>query len=123
MASKKWLGVAATLILCSCVSQIVSLREYLQNWMGYPIDDLKEAVALPNAWDAYKAKIGWKETTYNLPNGNWVYVELDRKDCFVHWEVNSQDIIIGAHTEGDGCRFDDILYRKRCLAAGVSKCP
>ena len=97
--------VGVLLLLCGCVSQILSLKEYTRGWIGHPIDELKEATSRPNVWDEYKAEIGWKETTYPLPNGNWVYVELDRKDCFIHWEVNPQGIIVGSRTEGKGCRW------------------
>ena len=54
---------------------------------------------------SYASRIGWKETTYPLDNGNWVYVEpagVGGKDCLIHWEVNPQGIIVGARTEG--CR-------------------
>ena len=103
MIIDKRLWMVAALMLCGCVSQIVPLREYKQNWIGYPINLLKEASSRPNAYDWYKKSIGWKETTYPLDNGNWVWVEVDRKDCFIHWEVNPQGIIVGAHTEGRGC--------------------
>lgn len=103
MVISKWLWVAAALMFCGCVSQVVSLHEYKQNWIGHPINELKEAVARPSVYDEYKRAIGWTETIYKLDNGNWVYVELDKKDCFIHWEVDPEGIIVGAHTEGKDC--------------------
>ena len=89
--------------LSGCLSQIPSLKQYRKSWLGHPIEELKEATARPNGYDSYAKEIGWKETTYPLTNGNWVYVELDRKDCFIHWEVNSQGIIVDSRAEGRGC--------------------
>ena len=100
-----YLLVGMVVILSGCVSQVSSLRSYMKNAIGLSIDELKKAASRPNAYDWYKAQIGWKETTYNLPNGNWVWVEVDRKDCFIHWGVNPQGIIVGARTEGKGCRW------------------
>ena len=120
---QRLLLVVCLLGLCGCASQIVSLREYTKNWIGHPIDELKEAVSRPNIWDAYKAKIGWKETTYHLENGNWVWVEVDSKNCFIHWEVNPQGIVVGAHTEGNGCRSGGVLFGRSCITAGVGQCP
>ena len=90
MRPPRWLFIGFLLALCGCVSQIMSLREYTKAWVGQPIE--RKA-----------ASIGWKETTYSLDNGNRVYVEPDRKDCFIHWEVNPEGIIVGSRTEGKGC--------------------
>lgn len=83
-----------------CLSQIVSKTEYTKNMIGVPIEKLKEAIARP---ESYPSSIGWQEKTYTLDNGNWVYVEPVRPDCFIHWEVNSNGIIIGYKTEGKRC--------------------
>lgn len=92
MESQRLLLVGLMLGLCGCVSQIMSLKEYTKAWIGQPIE--RKA-----------ASIGWKETTYSLDNGNRVYVEPDRKDCFIHWEVNPQGIIVDSRAEGRGCRW------------------
>lgn len=64
-----------------------------------------KAEKYPNAYDSYAKSIGWeKGTTYKLENGNWVYVELDSKECFIHWEVNPAGIIIGYKLDGKGCQ-------------------
>jgi hypothetical protein len=105
MSNNKLLVIPAILIISGCMSQIVSLRQYTKNWIGHPINELKKTVARPDINDAYKQAIGWKETTYKLDNGNWVYVEVDSKNCFIHWEVNPEGIIVGSHTEGKGCRW------------------
>lgn len=51
----------------------------------------------------HASKIGWQEKTYTLDNGNWVYITPDRPDCFMHWEVNPEGIIIDYKTEGKRC--------------------
>ncbi|MBI3319285.1 MAG: hypothetical protein HYZ89_01685 [Candidatus Omnitrophica bacterium] len=62
---------------------------------------------------SYASSIGWKETTHSLDNGNWVYVTpagrfgtaIGGGECFIHYEVNPEGIIVGARTEGKGCRW------------------
>ena len=103
MKPKRWLFVSFLLGLCGCASQIASLNESVRSWIGHPINELKEGFSGPSVYDKYKAEIGWKDTTYALDNGNWVYVYLYGKDCFVHLEVNPQGIIVGAKTQGKGC--------------------
>ena len=77
-----------------------SLKEYVSTvWTGRSVEALREADSRNSYDDAYKAKIGWKETTYKLDNGNWVYVEfirLARKDYYIHRKVNPEGIIIGS---------------------------
>ena len=77
-----------------------TLRSYRKSGLGRPISAKK---ALIERKGSHASSIGWKETTYNLPNGNWVYVEPDSPNCFIHWEVNPDGIIVGSHTEGKGC--------------------
>lgn len=93
--------VVSVLCLGGCVSQIVSLKAYTEGWLGRPIEEKRQVILRHGS---HASRIGWKETTYKLDNGNWVYVEPDRKDCFIHWEVNPQGIIVGYRTEGKGCR-------------------
>jgi hypothetical protein len=82
-----------------CMSQIVSLDEMTRSWVGYPIADVKAAVEGRNS---YASRIGWKEKTYPLENGNWVYIEPDKLRTFIHWEVNPQGIIVGYAVETVG---------------------
>lgn len=86
--------------LCGCVSQIVPFKEFANGWLGDPVDEKKQIISRHGS---YASRIGWQETTYQLDNGNWVYIEPIRPDCFVHWEVNSEGIIVGYRTEGTGC--------------------
>ena len=96
--------------LCGCVSQILSFKDYRKGWLGRPIEEKKQVTSREGS---YASSIGWQETTYPLDNGNWVYVEpagehgklFGGGECFVHWEVNTEGIIIGARTEGKGCRW------------------
>ena len=96
----QWLLVGFVLAFCGCVSQIVSLKEYTQDWLGRPIAEKRQIISREGS---HASNIGWRETTYPLDNGNWVYVYLYGKDCFVHLEVNPQGIIAGAKTQGKGC--------------------
>ncbi len=123
MASKKWLWVSAALMLCGCPS-LPTLGSDIRHGIGLPIALIKELDSKPNLFtDDYKAEIGWKETTYKLDNGNWVWVDVAKRNCFIHWEVNPQGIIVGAHTEGNGCRAGGVLFGRSCITAGVGKCP
>ena len=83
------------LILCSFLSlggcsALPSFEKYTQSWVGHSIEQKKKASAYPHAYGK-----GWKETTYTLDNGNWVYVEKHKPDCFIHWEVDPQGFIVG----------------------------
>jgi len=51
----------------------------------------------------YRHKINWKETTYPLKSGKWVYVTPIRKGCFFRFELNRDGIIVGYRLEGDRC--------------------
>lgn len=85
--------------LAGCVA-IPPVPYWAESGVGQPIDTIKKLQARP---DSYASRIGWKETTYQLENGNWVLVDPIRADCFVHWEVNRQAIIVGFKTEGNNC--------------------
>lgn len=95
-----WFFIMLVFLSQGCLSQIVSTAEYTKNMIGVPIEKLKEAIARPGS---YPSRMGWQEKTYTLDNGNRVYVEPVRPDCFIHWEVNQQGIIIGYKTEGKRC--------------------
>lgn len=84
--------------IIGCGSQIVSIDEATKHWVGRPIKELKEILSRRGS---YASRIGWKEKNYPLANGNWVYVEPDSNNCFVHWEVNPNGIIVGYKLEGD----------------------
>jgi len=83
-----------------CLSQIASIEDYTKGWIGRSIEENKKIGLRP---ESYASRIGWKEKTYPLPNGNWVYVEPDSKNCYIHWEVNPQGIIVDYKLEGK-CR-------------------
>lgn len=88
------------ILLCGCASQL-SLEDHSREWIARPLSELKEKMKSP---DSYASKIGWKETTYPLPNRNFVYIEPVSADCSVHWEVNEGGIIIGYKAKGNGCK-------------------
>ncbi len=88
------------MLLYGCASQM-SLEDLSRNWLARPLSELKEEMKRP---DSYSSKIGWKETTYPLANGGFVYVEPVRADCSVHWEISQSGIIVGYQGKGDGCK-------------------
>ena len=88
------------ILLCGCASQ-VSIEDRSRNWITRPLSELKQEMKSP---DSYASKIGWKETTYPLANGHFVYVEPVSSDCSVHWEINQGGTIIGYQTKGNGCK-------------------
>jgi len=87
-------------LLYGCASQM-SLEDLSREWITRPLSELKQEMKSP---DSYASKIGWKETTYPLPNRNFVYIQPVKADCFVHWEVNEGGIIIGYQAKGNGCK-------------------
>ena len=87
-------------LLYGCASQM-SLENRSRDWITRPLSELKQEMKSP---DSYASKIGWKETTYPLANGNFVYVEPVSADCSVHWEINQGGIIIGYQAKGNGCK-------------------
>ena len=89
-------GLAA----CSA-SQIPPLKEYADSVVGRDIS----VVAVPvKKQGSHASTVGWQEKTYTLPNGHWVYVEPDRANCEIHYEVNGEDIIVGYTPMGTGCQ-------------------
>ena len=98
-ANTAWL-LLYLLLLYGCTSQM-SLENLSRDWIARPLSELKQEMKSP---DSYASKIGWKETTYPLPNGNFVYIQPVRTDCSVHWEVNQGGTIIGYQAKGNGCK-------------------
>ncbi len=88
----------SVILLNGCLSNIASIEEYSKYSLGR---DIKEKQTIVSDSHSYAARIGWEEKTYQLDNGNWVYVEPDSKNCFIHWEVNPQGIIVGYKLEGN----------------------
>jgi hypothetical protein len=83
--------------LSTCLSQIAPIEDRTNSWIGRPIEEIRRPILRP---ESYASRIGWKEKTYKLDSGNWVYVEPDSPGCFIHWEVNPQGIIVGYKLEG-----------------------
>ena len=92
-------GLVTIFVLLAC-NRIPTFEHWSKGLIGIRIEVLKEVV---NREGSYASQIGWKERTYTLENGNWVYVFPDSKDCIVHAEVNPEGIIIGFKTEGEHC--------------------
>lgn len=90
--------ILVAVLLSGCLHNIGTIKEYTQSWIGRPIEETKKLVRDSHS---YASRIHWKEKTYPLENGNWVYVEPDSPNCFIHWEVNPQGIIVGYKLEGN----------------------
>jgi hypothetical protein len=88
------------ILFYGCASQM-SLEDLSRDRITKPLSELKQEMKSP---DSYASKIGWKETTYPLANGNFVYVEPVSANCSVHWEINKGGIIIGYQAKGNGCK-------------------
>jgi hypothetical protein len=86
--------------LNGCVSQIAPLKDSSEQQIGRPFEELKVIITRS---ESYPSRIGWEEKTYQLESGNWVYIEPVRPDCFIHWEINKQGIIVSYKTEGNRC--------------------
>lgn len=99
MIYKVILAVTCVLALNGCLSQIAPVKESAQHWIGHNIKELEKASELPS----YQPKDKWPFRTYQLANKNLIYVDLVRPNCYIHWEVNPQGIIVGYKTEGDRC--------------------
>jgi hypothetical protein len=83
-----------------CMSQITPISKSSPTWIGRPIKDIQNLMARS---DSYASSIGWKENTYTLGNGNWVFVEPADPKCFIHWEVNPGGTIVNFKTDGKQC--------------------
>lgn len=89
----------AGLTACSA-SQVPPLDEYAGSLVGRNISVVRDLVRRPGS---YATTVGWQEKTYTLPSGHWVYVEPDRANCEIHYEVDGEDIIVGYTAVGTGC--------------------
>ena len=90
-----------TTLLWGCPS-IPSFEDWVKPSIGQSINLI---ISIDNQKQSYAHRIGWKDRRYSLDNGNWVYVSPIRDDCFVHFEVDSRNTIIGYRTEGERCNF------------------
>jgi hypothetical protein len=94
-------GLVLYMSLISGCGSHISLEDLTRTWIGRPLSELKQEMKSP---DSYSSKIGWKETTYPLANGDFVYVEPVSADCSVHWEISQSGTIIGYQAKGNGCK-------------------
>lgn len=93
--------LVAGLGACSA-SQVPALDDYAGSVVGRNISVVRDLVGRPGS---YASTVGWQEKTYTLPDGHWVYVEPDRANCEIHYEVDGEDIIVGYTPVGSGCQF------------------
>ena len=83
-------------------SQIPTLKEYAEGLIGQNVAVIQALTEGPNS---YATRIGWQEKTYTLANGHWVYVQPDRPNCDIHFEVSGEDVIVGYTPVGTGCKY------------------
>jgi hypothetical protein len=93
-------AIALLIASYSCSGQMQPDSEFAGYSVGRPIDDYKALVRKPGS---YASRTGWQEKTYELPNGNWVYVAPLGRDCLIYWEVNKAGTIVGYKLEGTRC--------------------
>lgn len=96
---KKFCFLLLLVFLYGCASKM-NLAAHRNEWITRPLSELKQEMSNP---DSYASKIKWEETTYQLANGNFVFVEPVGRDCSVHWEVIPKGIIVGFQARGNGC--------------------
>lgn len=94
--------VVFLMLLAGACSQVPGLDEHAGSTIGQDVDLLRKRVAAPQG---HGSRMGWQEKTYQLDNGHWVYVEPDRRDCEIHYEVNGGNLIVGYTPVGSGCRY------------------
>ena len=99
LVNKYIISLAIILMLSAC-NRIPTFEHWSKGLIGIKIEVLKETI---NRKGSYASQIGWKERTYTLENGNWVYVFPVFEDCLVHAEVNPEGIVINFWTEGQHC--------------------
>jgi len=99
MLYRKWCFLLFIVFLFACTAPIY-IKDYAKNWIARPLSELKQAMKSP---DSYASKIGWKETTYPLANGNSVYIEPLSENCSIEWEISPRGTIIRYRAEGSGC--------------------
>jgi hypothetical protein len=100
MHIKSLLLLTAGIGACSS-SQIQTLDEYGKACVGLNIAVVRDLTRGPNS---YATRVGWEEKSYALANGHLVYVQPDRPNCEIHFEVDSEGIIVGYTPMGTGCR-------------------
>lgn len=94
------------LVLNGCASSGMSIEEQTKEWIARPLSELKQEMSKP---DSYASRSGWKETSYPLSNGNYVFIEPIREGCSINWEINSSGIIIGYNTSGKDCSEESLV--------------
>ncbi|MDI6745333.1 MAG: hypothetical protein QMD07_08160 [Thermodesulfovibrionales bacterium] len=99
----RWCFLFLIVFLSGCASQI-DVKSHVKTWIARPLSELKQAMKSP---DSYASKIGWKETSYPLANGNSIYVEPLGEDCAINWQVSPRGTITGYKAVGSGCGQDD----------------
>ena len=101
LMAKKWGFLVLLVFFCGCATPLY-VEDYTNQWISRPLSELQQAMNRP---DSYASKIGWKETTYPMAIGYYVFVEPLSEKCSVHWNINPRDKIVGYQAVGSGCEL------------------
>lgn len=96
--------LASVVFLGGCAGGGKSFELHTNQWQGRSLTELKQAMSRP---ESYASKIHWKEQTYPLNNGNFVFVEPYDPTCTIKWEVTQGGYILKYTTEGSGCKDEE----------------
>ena len=76
------------------------INDFANLAVGRPYEQYRRLQQSPGS---YASRIGWQEKSYELPNGNRMYVDPMKPQCTVYWEVNKVGTIVGYKAEGIQC--------------------
>jgi hypothetical protein len=99
LLAKKWSFLVLVVLLCGCGARLY-VEEHGNQWISRPLSELQQEMSSP---ESYASKIQWQEKTYPLANGYYMFVEPLSPDCFMHWDINPRDKIVGYRAVGSGC--------------------
>ncbi len=88
------------LFAVACASSQKSIEARGNEWIARTLPELKQAMASPAS---YASKIRWKESTYPLVTGDFVFIEPIEANCSIHWKVRPSGLIFDYQAVGKGC--------------------
>ncbi|MEN6439842.1 MAG: hypothetical protein ABFD97_14800 [Syntrophobacter sp.] len=107
--------ISIVVLMTGCAG-FQSLEDFTRAEMGRPISEI---AAMDRQPTSYASSISWKEITYQLENGDFVFIHPYGPRNFIHWEVNPQGIIVGYAIEtvgrGETTKGKDFKGGFRCL--------
>ena len=108
MSNRKVYILILVSFLTACVSQISTIDEHVNGYIGKPISQIQELYKTPKRSSVgfFKTKtFAWKESQSQFINGNTLYsYKNPYKDCVINWIADNNNIIISGSYSGEGCR-------------------